>query len=148
MNNSLKITPKILKVVNEAIESAIQYEKITGRKLGITGEIAEVLISYRLGLELLIDPINPGFDAVHNGRTYQIKSKRSNSLNGRMSRFSEHACDYVILGIFDPKYKLTYLYKVPYNKVLPLIVNEKRRNPPLRRFIEIAGKPIYESRKS
>ena len=55
------------------VKSAVEYEKVTGRDPGITGEVGEILVSDKLNLLLLSDRINAGFDALSkDGKKYQI----------------------------------------------------------------------------
>jgi len=73
----IPISIAIREVVNKAIEANLLYEQITtncGRKLGITGEVGEILVCAALGLHLVKDPRAEGFDAVDSsGNRIQIK---------------------------------------------------------------------------
>jgi hypothetical protein len=54
---------------------AVKYYALTGKPLGITGEIGEYEAARLLALELK-DAREPGFDAVdERGRRYQIKTR-------------------------------------------------------------------------
>ena len=62
-------------VLQIARKAAIDYYGLTGKPLGITGEIGEFLAAKHLGLEL-VDARTPGFDAFgQNNRRIQIKSR-------------------------------------------------------------------------
>jgi len=62
-------------VVEAAAATAKRYRELTGRPLGITGEIGEVLTAELLGLELA-PARQPGYDAVGpDGKRVQIKSR-------------------------------------------------------------------------
>ena len=62
-------------ILADAVALAREYYNATGKPLGITGEVGEVLAA-RL-LELTLAPARaPGYDAVDaDGRKYQIKSR-------------------------------------------------------------------------
>ena len=136
----VEITPQIRNAVKKAAEAATAYENLTNRKLGITGEIGEVLVCDALNLRLLSDPLSAGFDAINQSGTkkYQIKSRRSNHARGRIGRFSEHRFDYAILAILDVNYSLVQLYQVSEKDLLPILNAQPRRNPSFRQFKRIA----------
>ena len=61
--------------IEVAKAAASRYRELTGKPLGITGEVGEVLAARLLGLELA-DTRQPGYDAVGcDGRRVQIKSR-------------------------------------------------------------------------
>ena len=64
---------------------AIEYYAVTGRPLGVTGELAEFEASEKLGLELAIVR-TPGFDAtkVVNRRTVQVQIKGRRLIDGSL----------------------------------------------------------------
>lgn len=62
-------------VVEAAATTARRYKELTGRPLGITGEIGEVLAAELLGLTLA-EARQPGYDALGpDGRRVQIKAR-------------------------------------------------------------------------
>lgn len=68
-----------MKTLQEVIEMAKQvakrYRELTGKPLGITGEIGEVITAELLGLKLS-NARQPGYDAIApDGRKIQIKSR-------------------------------------------------------------------------
>lgn len=131
---SIKITKQRLGAIAFAIKAAIRYEKATERKLGITGEVAEVLVSHRLKLRLLVDPIYPGCDAIDSkNNCYQIKgARRLGDLHeGRMGTISRHKYDYLILALLDFDYKIKEIYKLPSNSAEKIARRHRRRNPPI-----------------
>src|SRR3989338_10721689 len=101
---TLKITPDIKRIVGQAIKVALTYEKLTGRKLGITGEIGEVLVCAhpklkKYGLKLIANPLSAGADAIgRHGKLVQIKAKRPGDWRrrylGRISKFADHNFNY------------------------------------------------------
>lgn len=143
-NPTIAVDTKILQAAREAARAASRYEKLVGRKLGITGEIGEVLICQALNLLLMQDPLAAGHDAVDaRGRTYQIKTRRSATKGlprdvGKMGRFSAHPFHFAVLGILDTNYNLVEVWQAPYRKVLPLIEADKYRSPRLKAFKAVA----------
>jgi hypothetical protein len=98
--------------VREIIETlkplAIEYYQLTGKPLGVTGEIAEVAAADALGLELVVARTR-GFDAIRKtvageehvqikGRACTSKPNMSQRL-GKIKRDS--ACDVVLLVLLD-----------------------------------------------
>lgn len=89
---------------------AAEYYRLTGKPLGVTGEIAEYVAAETLGLELA-DARTPGYDATRKtargleriqikGRAYGDESKTSQ----RISRIKvDAACDTVLLVLLDNK---------------------------------------------
>lgn len=69
-------SPDVLaRVLDKARSAAIAYYRLTGRPLGITGEIGECEAARLLGLTLA-PPRAPGYDAIDGtGRRYQIKTR-------------------------------------------------------------------------
>ncbi len=144
------INSQICKITRKVIRTAIEYENITGRKLGVTGEIGEILVCKELALKILSNPIAAGFDAVDNkGKKFQIKTRRgnTNSPGARIGTFSSHSFNYAILAILDDKYNIAELYKITYKKLEPIIQRYKKRNPPLRQFKKGATRIKIQSKK-
>jgi hypothetical protein len=62
-------------VAKAAAATAKRYRELTGRPLGITGEMGEILAAELLGLKLA-PARQPGYDAIsRDGRRVQIKSR-------------------------------------------------------------------------
>ena len=62
-------------VIQQTTKLAKQYRELTGKPLGITGEVGEFVAAELLGLELT-DARQPGYDAVaQDGRRVQIKTR-------------------------------------------------------------------------
>ncbi|MBN1936324.1 MAG: hypothetical protein JW934_16785 [Anaerolineae bacterium] len=133
-----------------AIAAALAYEEATQgkRKLGITGEVGELLACHQLGLELALNPRAEGFDAIdQDGLRVQIKTRRSESeglakSTGRTSRFSSHEFDYALLILLDPEYQLCEIWRADYSDLKPIIEKQKRRSPSLSSFKRVA-KRVY-----
>jgi len=138
----------LVQKVKLAIEAALSYEVATSgkRKLGITGEVGEILVCHKMGLRLMLDPRSVGYDALdsHEQRV-EIKTRRSESDGlprdaGRVSTFSEHKFDYALLGLLDYQYRLCEIWQADYNNLWPIIDKQKRRNPNLSSFKRVAHK--------
>lgn len=135
----IKITPSIWRAVERAISAALKYEKLTGRNLGITGEVGELLTCKKLKLSLVADPLTAGYDAVDEKRLrYQIKTRRANSDRGKIGTFAKHNFDYAILATLDKNYKISGLWRATHKRLRPLLNKRKRRDPSLREFKRIS----------
>ena len=149
---TIKIDNKLINIIKSAISVALEYEAATNgrRKLGITGEVGEVLVCHQLRLRLVLDSRSEGFDAIDkDGLRVQIKTRRSESEGlpsntGRTSRFSKHEFDYALLALLDHKYQLCEIWRADYNKLKPIIENQKRRSPSLSSFKNV-GNPIFKN---
>ena len=143
---AIQIDSNILTTVKDVIRSALSYEKMTDntRKIGITGEVGEVLACYHLGLRLCIDPRSAGYDAIDKEcKKVQIKTRRSEKKGlpsdaGRVSTFSEHYFDYVLLVLLCRDYKVAEIWKANYTDIIPIIEKQKRRNPNLSEFKKVS----------
>ncbi len=150
---TIKIDNKLINITKSAIDVALQYEAATKgkRKLGITGEVGEVLVCHQLRLGLVLDSRSEGFDAVDkDGLRVQIKTRRSESEGlprdaGRTSRFSKHEFDYALLALLDRKYQLCEIWRADYDKLKPLIDKQKRQSPSLSSFKGV-GEKIFDKR--
>ncbi len=67
---------RVLAILSQAKKLAQEYRALTGRPLGITGEVAEYEAARILGVELT-PARHAGYDAVepNDGRRYQIKGR-------------------------------------------------------------------------
>ena len=130
------VDDNLVNVLKPAIAAALAYEEATKgrRKLGITGEVGELLACHQLGFKLTLNPRSEGFDAIDkDGLRVQIKTRRSESRglprgSSRTSRFSKHEFDY----------QLYEIWRADYEKLRPVIESQKRRNPSLSSFKRIA----------
>jgi uncharacterized protein DUF6998 len=145
-HSPIEIDKKVIDAVHDVIKSALAYEKVTdnARRIGITGEVGEILACYHLGLRLCIDPRSAGFDAIDNkGKKVQIKTRRSETEGlpenaGRLGTFSKHPFDYALLVLLDREYQVAEIWKAKYKSVMPLIEKQKRRNPNLSEFKKLS----------
>jgi hypothetical protein len=104
---------------------AVEYYQLTGKPLGVTGEVAEYVAAETLGLELA-PPRMAGYDAIRQGqdgpqriqikgRAYGVDAKPGQRL-GRIKQGA--ACDTVLLvlldsGTLDPR----EMWEAPYPAV-------------------------------
>jgi hypothetical protein len=110
------------KLINQVKAIAKAYRQLTGRPLGITGEIAEYEAAQLLGLELS-EVRHAGYDAIRpdGGTRIQIKGRvlfetsKSGQRIGRI-RF-DHEWDSVMLVILDADYSPVEIYEAPRSKV-------------------------------
>jgi hypothetical protein len=118
------ITPELIKIIDEARDLARRYYKLTGRPLGMTGEIGEVEAARLLGLEL--EPVRTaGLDArdPRTGRQYQIKTRAWGADGqGKSQRLgtikSTHIFDAVLLVLMDDTYRPTEIWEAERSAVL------------------------------
>lgn len=149
---AITVNEKLINKVKLAVKAGLSYEKATDgrRKLGITGEVGELLACKQLGLKLVLDTRSEGFDAIDKrGLRVEIKSRRSESEGlprdvGRTSSFSKHKFDYALLVLLDKKYRLRKIWRADYRRLRPIIEKQKRRNPNLASFKRV-GEKIFES---
>jgi len=151
---TITVDGKLINKLKSAINAALVYETATHgkRKLGITGEVGELLVCHQLGLKLVLDSRSEGFDAVtKDGLRVQIKTRRSESEGlpwdaGRTGRFSKHEFDYALLVLLDHKYQLCEIWRADYNKLKPIIEKHKRQNPNLSSFKRV-GEKIFDNNR-
>jgi hypothetical protein len=144
------VSDAIMDAVANVIEAELVYQRVTncGRKFGITGEVGEILVCRALDLKMVKDPRSQGFDAMDAAGCFvQIKTRRGESGDlpkdtGRLSRFSAHDCNYVLLGILSREYKLVEVWKAEFAHLKPIIGKHKRANPTIRQFKSI-GVKVY-----
>jgi hypothetical protein len=154
---AISVDDHLVKNLKQAIDSALVYEIATHgkRKLGITGEVGEVLSCHQLGLRLILDPRSEGFDATDkNDKRVQIKTRRSETEGlprdvGRISRFSNHRFDYVLLCLLDHDYQLCEIWRADYKNLKPIIDKEqKERSGPTLRSFKKVGEKIFDKNES
>ena len=104
---------------------AAEYYRLTGKPLGVTGEVAEVVAAETLGLELA-PPRTEGFDAIRKnghreeriqikGRAYGADAKPGQRL-GKIKRGAP--CDAVLLVLLDNRtLEPREMWEAPYAPV-------------------------------
>lgn len=144
---TIEVDDEMLTLARAAVAAALNYEAATNgkRKLGITGEVGEILACRALGLRLALDPRCIGYDALDGKLRVQIKTRRSESPGlpkdaGRVSKFSDHEFDYALLVILTHDYTLCEIWQADYSDCRPIIEKAKRRNPSLAAFKRVAKK--------
>ncbi|CAJ0869567.1 hypothetical protein AMST5_02149 [freshwater sediment metagenome] len=110
-------------LLHEAKRLAAEYYTLTGKRLGITGEIGEQAVAELLGWQLVDSGIQKGHDALRtvDGKVEKVQIKTRACANngkaptGRMSRINADAdCDFVVLVLLDEKnYEPFAMYEAP-----------------------------------
>ena len=105
-----KDTARVREILATVKPLAAEYYRLTGKPLGVTGEVAEYVAAETLGL-VLADARTPGYDAIRQtangperiqikGRAYGEDAKPGQ----RISRIKTNAaCDAVLLVLLDNK---------------------------------------------
>ncbi len=105
---------------------AAEYYQLTGKPLGVTGEVAEYIVAQKLKLKL-VPPRLSGHDAIRKtpngeeriqikGRAFDRNSKRSQRI-GKIK--AEAACDKVILVLLDnTTLDPVEMWEASYDKVI------------------------------
>lgn len=109
------------KLINQVKVIAKEYRELTGRPLGITGEVAEYEAAQLLGLELS-DVRHAGYDAIRSdGTRIQIKGRvlfETSKPGQRIGRIRlDHEWDSVMLVILDADFSPLEIYEAPRAKV-------------------------------
>jgi hypothetical protein len=114
----LNAPKRVLELLQQAKQLAKEYYALTGRPLGVTGEVAEYEAVRLLGLEL--SPVrHPGFDAVRRqgSRITRIQVKGRCILPGakpgqRMGRIDlSKQFDAVVLVLLNENFDATEIYE-------------------------------------
>lgn len=105
------------RVIQQARQVAKQYRELTGKPLGITGEVGEFIATELLGLQLS-EARQPGYDATAaDGRLIQIKTRcvlQDTSTGGRLGRIRfNHEWDTVMLVLIDADFEPIRIYEAP-----------------------------------
>lgn len=117
--------PRILELLGSAKKIAQEYRALTGKPLGITGEIAEYEAAQILGLTLAVAR-EPGYDAIElvdgTKRRLQIKGrclldpKKPGQRIGAIRL--EHRCDAVLLVLLDANFNAFEIYEAGWLEVV------------------------------
>ncbi len=104
-------------VIAEAKRIAIRYRELTGKPLGITGEVAEYEAARLLGLRLQ-DARQPGYDAVgtgaYEGERIEIKGRclLEGTKTRRVGRIKlDHEWDSIVLVTLDENLEPVAIHK-------------------------------------
>jgi hypothetical protein len=129
---------------------AKKYKRLTGKPLGVTGEVGEFAAAKILGLELS-DARQPGYDAIKeiNGKKvkYQIKSRsiKTEKLTGRIGAIKfEYDFDYVLFVMMDEDLEVVSIHQAERSRVKEelekpgSISRNKRHQLSIRKFISFS----------
>lgn len=106
MTDPSKPMGEIGEILARAKEAAVDYYRLTGKPLGITGEVGEYEAARLLGLTLA-DARAPGYDATDgSGLRYQIKARAISAAGRRKGQRLgsiklDHDWDAVLLVLMD-----------------------------------------------
>ena len=124
---------KIQPIINQARDAAIKYYRLTGKPLGVTGEIGEFEAAKKLNLELA-EARAAGFDAIDKiGRKIQIKTryipgdKRMTGQRIGAIKF-DHTWDCVVLVLLDDEYKPKAMYETGRRKLKTAVDKTKSKS--------------------
>ncbi len=110
------------KLINQVKTIAKEYHQLTGRPLGITGEVAEYEAARLLNLELS-KVRQAGYDAttISGDKKIQIKGRvlfEASKPGQRIGRIRlDHEWDSVMLVILDADFSPVEIYEAPRSKV-------------------------------
>ncbi len=147
----MAITPTVRElkpIIDEAKRVAREYRDLTGKPLGITGEVGEFYAAELLGLQLA-EVRCPGHGAVGpDGRRVQIKARclpDPKRRDGRVSQIKfDHAWDTVALVLMDLDFEPLAVYETRREDVKKAfeapgsIARNVRGALSLRKFIAIS----------
>jgi hypothetical protein len=141
---------KLKGIIEKAKKLAKEYYQLTGKPLGITGEIGEYTAAGLLNLKLT-DARHPGYDAIGpDGRRIQIKSRcklpnsKPSQRTGRINL--SHDFDTVILLILDERFEPQAIYEAKREDVerelkKPRPISERDRSDlSFSKFIQVSKK--------
>ena len=124
---------RVLQVLAAVKALAQEYRALTGRPLGITGEVAEYEAARLLGLKL--QPAREaGYDAIdREGRRIQIKGRcmRAGSKPGRLGRIDiSKPFDAVLMVLLDESFETISMHEAGHQDVLAALAapGSKSRN--------------------
>lgn len=118
------IEDEVLEVLREAKVLARRFYLLTGKPLGITGEVAEYEAATKLGL-LLHPARQAGYDATetreHGSVSIQIKGRcvlNPARITGRMGAINlQQQFDFVLLVLLDTEFNAFAMYEASREKV-------------------------------
>jgi len=126
---------RILELLRQAKRLAQEYREITGKPLGITGEVAEYEAAKHLGVRLA-PARHAGYDATdkNTNRTYQIKGRcmlpgcKPGQRLGSIDIHKEF--DAVLLVLLDEDFDATHIYEAERAAVIGALTKpgSKARN--------------------
>lgn len=140
-------------ILEEVKKLAVEYYDLTGKPLGVTGEIAEFIASKTLGLTLC-EARSEGYDAYcPRGRKIQIKGRRNGAGKtwGRVPSINtDKEFDSVQLVLIDANYNLLEIWEASREAVIATLdkpgskSRNERRSMAVTKFRQI-GTRLYPS---
>ncbi|GKW36712.1 hypothetical protein KP17_19195 [Pectobacterium parvum] len=111
----MQVNDEVEDLLVAAIDLAAKYKKLTGKPLGITGEVAEFYAAKLLGLKLM-EARSAGYDAIgSDARKIQIKGRSladSSKPGQRVGAIRlEHEWDSVILVLMDDVFTVKEMWE-------------------------------------
>jgi hypothetical protein len=95
---------RIREILADVKRLAVEYYRLTGKPLGVTGEVAEYVATETLGLQLVAARTH-GYDAVRGSERIQIKGrahgKKTDSGQKIGTIKTDAPCDAVLLVLLD-----------------------------------------------
>lgn len=105
---------EVASIIEQARELARDYKRLTGKPLGITGEVAEFEAARLLGLTLA-EARAPGYDALRGAERLQVKGRvlTHNPKPGQRlgSIRLQHQWDAVLLVLMDEDLRVTEIWE-------------------------------------
>ncbi|WP_138437019.1 DUF6998 domain-containing protein [Marinobacter shengliensis] len=106
---------ELQEILAAAKDVAVRFKNLTGKPLGITGEIAEFSAAKLLGLELA-EARQAGYDAIDSsGRKIQIKGRCLPEKPGPGQRLGsirlDHEWDSVLLVLLDQSFEVIEMWE-------------------------------------
>jgi hypothetical protein len=97
-------TARVREILASAKQLAVEYYRLTGKPLGVTGEVAEYVAAETLGLRLA-PPRTAGYDALRCSERIQIKGRahgKKTDSGQKMGKIkTDGPCDTVLLVLLD-----------------------------------------------
>lgn len=131
---------------------AVRYRELTGKPLGITGELGEAQAAQLLGLTLA-DARQAGYDAVDpDGRRLQIKTRcilQGAKTSQRVGRIRlDHDWDAVVLLLIDHNFDPLAAFELPRETIETELKRPGSRSRNERGALAVAwfksiGKPVW-----
>lgn len=128
---------RVLEVLRQAKVLAGEYYRLTGKPLGVTGEVAEYEAATKLDLEL-VPPRTPGYDAIERTalgpRRLQIKGRclvEGSKKQQMLGALKPHAeWDAVLMVKLDGEMEAVDIWEAPRDAVLAALATpgSKARN--------------------
>jgi len=128
-------------IIRQLKPLAAEYYRLTGKPLGVTGEIGEQEVARLLNLNLA--PVRtPGYDATdRHGKRYQIKT-RSLTAKGRSksqmtSKFPMEGWDAALLTIMDEHFEVLEIWEAERAAVMEQLDKPGSRSRNERRIMSL-----------